>query len=576
MAPGGKYCSHCKKNNHNTAECFKLKNQQGGKGGNQQGGKGGNQQGGKGGNQHGGKGGNQQGGKGGNQGGKGGNQGGTQGGNQGNRGNTQNEKKDINDNNNKSKHCMVCGLIGHETRSCNTKELDEDERCTCLSQFHRKNQCPWNGDQLKRKTAQDADTGKICQWCKTKGDGRHTFDDCKEPTKFIANLTENINRAYDDIRWCWHCTSDAHFTRACDGTQARLNRNKWQTKIGDIVQEWKHRDTSNLGGIYRDRDLDISMSDSRAATSPPDPVEYRWCIFCQDFGHKATDCESDRDEFDQRCPAQFKNSTDVIKPAFKPAGFSAASTVPFGGSNLTTTCATRGCEKKLTFSSIAGGFGSTVICPRCATVNRHPSERKNSQVQLIESIFSGLQGMYGDGGLAPNRFKRKRKSQLYEATPDQFKRPSVKLSKKLALDGTWPERQPRYTDMSDQGKKPRFASNIYNEPGNYQSYFPAIKFKIRDEWVQTARDDSLLINKAGRLGLVLQCRRCDAEARVKDAEGDFVMCGNDVMCTVGCGTGEALWVDERGRPAQTGRCRCLPILGQVSEPRWNSPVVWGR
>lgn len=87
--------------------------------------------------------------------------------------------------------------------------------------------------------------------------------------------------------------------------------------------------------------------------------------------------------------------------------------------------------------------------------------------------------------------------------------------------------------------------------------------------MEVAMNDELCINKAGRLGLRLQCLTCGMPALVCDEEGDLVMCGTDPMCTVGCGVGFPFWCDEYGFPRE--RCKCLAVIGQVPNVAWLTP-----
>ncbi|KAF2250020.1 hypothetical protein BU26DRAFT_294236 [Trematosphaeria pertusa] len=548
---GGKWCKHCKRDNHNTNECKKAP-------------------------QH----------------------GGPQ--NQNNRidkhknknknGNNQNN----NGNNNNHQHqqkrrdpCTRCGFPGHEYKNCHAKEVPEEERCECQCDFHRSHQCPWNNDYLERESAVQQATGKICQWCKDAGDGTHVYEECKEPKKFRNQLLSTIMRAYDDIKWCWHCSSVNHATRGCSATSADEGKIKWNAKISDLISEWRSYDTSSYEARYRDDDEDIAMTTARNQQKPPVAADFKWCILCEEFGHyadaNATDCR--RGEYEKRCPPQFKSQVVVARQPFVPAGFNAAangraaSNNAAGAFGATTTfyhkCVFDDCRAKLGPWYIpCPPKGQSIICRNCHRANAHPSgpARRDSKVELLDMVLKFISSN-GNGGSASALTKKSRKQKILDAIKNPYlKRPSILLSKRLALY-EWPQSQPQYTDMAaSKDKSPIFhPMHEFNMPGNHQAYFPAVKFHISEAMMEHAKNDEYNINKAGRMGLVLKCLKCDMPAKVLDDEGDLVMCGTDPMCTVGMGTGYAYWADEKGVPR--GSCRCLKILGQSSEPGWVAPKV---
>jgi hypothetical protein len=158
------------------------------------------------------------------------------------------------------------------------------------------------------------------------------------------------------------------------------------------------------------------------------------------------------------------------------------------------------------------------------------------------------------------------------------KRPSAWLPTRLDFDS----RQPTYFDGSRNFGKETFRDNgaYFNKPGNHQIYFPAATWRITLTDVNNAVDDSLDINRAGRLGLRMFCATCHTEFMTKDCDNDIVMTGTDVWNTVGGGPGMSFAEDrnhsyDHNRPndQQVGRwtkerCECILINNQQPDKRW--------
>lgn len=500
-----------------------------------------------------------------------------------NRHNNNNDGRNSNGNgnrNNNSDPCTRCGLRGHNRKICNAKEVPDDQECECGCAFHRSNQCPWNNDPIEREEADSQATGMICQWCKDAGDGMHVYEDCKKPREFRVQLLKNINRAYDEIKWCWHCSSTSHSTRACTATPSEQGKTKWNAAISNIIDQWLKYDFSSYEARYRDNDEDVPMVTAVNSQRPPEPADYKWCILCEEFGHfmnnGSRDCN--QAEYDQRSPPQFRNQATAVRQSYVPPSFSnAATTSTYESPNVNTTSFFHKCVNPICHANIgpwlipAPRLGQSIICRKCGVSNSHPSaDRRDSKIELLRLVAQLLDKRGGSG--SSDEEGRKCKKSIIDAIKNPYlKRPSMALSKKLAFH-RWPERQPQYTDLTMQlGKAEVFKNNgsYFNEPGNHQTYFPAAKFRVTENMVEICNNNELFINRAGRLGLRLCCLTCGMPAMVADDEGDLVMCGTDGMCTVGCGPGSPFWVDEYGAPRQ--RCRCLPVIGQVPNVAWIAP-----
>ena len=370
----------------------------------------------------------------------------------------------------------------------------------------------------------------ICQWCKDTGDGMHDYDDCKKPREFRVQLFKNINRAYDEIKWCWHCSSTNHTTRACTATPSEQDRARWNGAISDIIGQWQRYDYSYYESRFREGDDDAAMVTAMASHRPPEPVDYKWCIVCEEFGHLAqndsTTCK--RAEYERRCPPQFRNQAIAARQPFMPTTF------------------------------------NNGVTNRTNDVNyfRPAPESKDVTVQALEviaSIWSHASDFIG----------RRFSESIFKAIENPYlKRPSTALSKKVAVH-RWPDKQPAYEDKTSLlGKAEVFKNNgsYFNELGNHQTYFPAARFHITEEMIEVSMNDGLAINKAGRMGLRMYCLTCRTAVMTLDDEGDVVMCGNDGTCTLGCGAGYLHFVNDYG--VRILKCRCLTVCGDVPDLRW--------
>ena len=548
--------------------------------------------------------------------------------NRSNKVNKRIKNKDQNQNPNQIKpnvRCLQCGQSGHDIGVCKAKQIEGDNICGCGCTYHYASNCPWDNDPLKFQIEAGKARGKICQWCKSTGDGMHDFNECRGPGRFRDAMKLKIIEEYDRLKWCWHCSAENHKTRACDKPGAQLQISRWEGKINEIIQEWTYTDISQIF------DLDIhQMQDIEQR--PPHPMDFKWCGYCQCFGHatgQSLEKACDLAEHDRRRPIQFKNLVSNLNQVFygqqdnfqthvnllngPQNNFQQYNAQNYATQNLniqnaslstqvnqiSIRCITQSCPQMLWFPRYPGKFGATVYCTKCRMPNAHPSYiRKDSKQELVESALKGVMVPILEAiGIHPE-FTKKRSWLNWDIDSDKDvatyrKRPSTVLSKKLAVK-MWPDSQPAYHDLTYSPTRGRFKAPIFNpsvtegryklgfpgltyfnKPGNFQDYFPAAKFKLWDEWIDAMKDDSLVINKAGRMGLLLFCWTCRTEGRVVDAEMDYVMCGNDVMSTAGMGAGQCFWLRQSGW--SVNRCDCT----HVDMPRWawvdpRSQGLWGR
>jgi hypothetical protein len=479
--------------------------------------------------------------------------------------------------------CTRCGRWNHEAKRCTAQALPEHLRCPCSNPYHKANFCPWGQSEDKQLQFQSKANGKICQWCKDDGDGTHDFTDCLEAPRFRSALKAEIQRRYDGLHWCWHCQAENHKTKACDKPVADLGRTAWDAKISIIVEQWVNTDMSSFTDTYQDESEDVHMTLPGKCLRAPVASDFRWCIFCQQFGHHADEATCDTTEYFSRCPARFKNA-EVAKKPFIPNRYTSSSgstnlfsnssdnvtdntnISTFSANSMRIKCITLGCRTQHTFTSDPRSANNDRnFCTVCQTWTRHPyaSVRKDSKVELLKELRKTLESF---GGITS--FKKK------QQIVDLYKfRPSIALPAHLALE-RWPDIQPKY---SDGGTVPEGSDttlfdhkDIFNKSGNVQTYFPPFLIRLTQQDREIRDNDSWPINRAGRMGLVLECVACGTTGIVRDAEGDLVMCGSDAACTVGCGYGLSEWWGTSYRD----RCRCLTITGRESRPEWVAPRLW--
>ncbi|PVI04918.1 hypothetical protein DM02DRAFT_651093 [Periconia macrospinosa] len=446
--------------------------------------------------------------------------------------------------------CLKCGMRGHNQWTCLADEVPEGEECSCGCKYHRNtNACPWNNDPDKRDADITKRSGKICQWCKDAGDGSHSFDECKGPAEFRRALTRTIHRAYDSIKWCWHCSNTNHFTAACTSNSAEQGKSKWNIQITQIIDDWVNNIRDSALKAYREDESNaLLLTDSQR---PPKPEEYKWCILCEEFGHFAKQNPNgacDMTKFEARCPPKFRNqlnalNNDVImvsptrttRSTFSQWGSSSkfpTAQVVHSMPAVCESCNQRIGDWKLPYNT----FQTNIIqCLKCGRENKHPHvPRQDNNLEWFKIAANMMSGQAG-------KTKLTKKQKIDAIMGDTYKkRPSWALSKQLAIK-TWPDKQPVYNDQrSLKAKSPVFATHptlgngyYFNEPGNFQEYFPATKFKLTNDMMITALDQSAPINRAGRLGMELRCNTCGAKGVVVDDENDLVMCGTDAWCTIG-------------------------------------------
>jgi hypothetical protein len=383
-------------------------------------------------------------------------------------------------------------------------------KCTCGCDFHEERQCPWNGDHEHRLAASEQATGSICQWCKDSGDGRHSHETCTGPKDFKAGLLRNIHKAYDGLKWCWHCSAIDHLTKGCQTSQAELTRTRWIAQIAEIVHLWMDTDFSNYQEWYRDNDEDYSMIPADGY-GPPQAAEYKWCIVCEQFDHTVSlnsrhGCNVAR--YKERCPRQFRSEAITIKRPYVPERIATrrvslrynlhnTTTDPFNRYNL-----------------------------RSNTTNL--SHRRDSREMSLEKrfMYEAATKLLETVGIDSNGSRDKRSGSwdyLQSVRNPSGKRPSAWLPPRTDFD----HRQPIYRDGSRIFGKEIFRDDgaYFNNPTNDQIYFPAATWRITPLDVTNAQDDSLDINRAGRLGLQYRCFTCGEEYITKDWDNDIVMTG---------------------------------------------------
>jgi ribosomal protein L44E len=183
------------------------------------------------------------------------------------------------------------------------------------------------------------------------------------------------------------------------------------------------------------------------------------------------------------------------------------------------------------------------ICPSCSTWAKHPYlQFKQNQMSDIEKMAMaasiGTAAVWG-GSPPKDLFRRKStKKEIWNY------RPSVAIPRHLAVT-RWPESQPRYDPSTRRESSGEYLFNqdedIFNIPGNMQSYFPPQLIRLTDMDREIRDDDRHPINKTGRMGLVPICITCNTKGLVRDAEGDIVMCKTDAANTVAMGKGQGEW-----------------------------------
>lgn len=297
--------------------------------------------------------------------------------------------------------------------------------------------------------------------------------------------------------------------------------------------------------------------------TPPVSADYNWCIACQEFGHiynREASSACLHNELERRCPVQYRNQAAIIAKPFVPVGIrnSSKSGTLFASPGITKTTNDR--RTRSSFSRALETINeNTEIMEKHGLIFQGPKQIKERLLELEKNSAAKSQS---------------KKKNFFNNIRDPYRqRPSYLLSSRLAVS-EWPQTQPLYTDLSQILEKDPIFENaregdVFNRPGNFQSYFPSTRFRINREWREDAENDELFINKAGRLGLEGKCLRCGSAARIVDVEGDIVMCRTEPMCTMACGKGYWFWSDGEGREAF--HCRCLPILGQQPEPVWVRP-----
>jgi hypothetical protein len=510
--------------------------------------------------------------------------------NQNNKVNKNNNYNNNNNNkNNKNNGRTICGRCGfnHEERYCNAKEVDEDERCPCGNIYHRAVNCPWNQDPLERVEELDKGKGMICIWCKRDGDGMHEFADCKEVVKFRAALKERILSEYRGLQWCWHCSAENHLTAACTKPVADIGKTEWFSKINRIIQDWTEKDLS-IVGVHGDSDMPDVYHPSSYFTAPH-PADYKWCVYCQDFGdHFGNRSTCDTSEFDRRTPSRFKGLepkrpyvpvrednpwkttswNTSLQRSYNSPDFYVGSVADLPSGVIQVRCTLKpNCHQILRFRKDADPKGNDRnFCTSCREWMRHPYQTDkaiadgSTTLEILKTVKEMFE-LNSDGKKDLKQFKKHRG-------------PSCALPKELAVD-LWPEEQPKYDDLGtvpeweteDRTLFKRSATSgeiWFNKPGNFQNYFPPILIKLTKQDIAIRDDHTMPINRAGYLNQVLTCLQCGTVGVVRDAEGDLVMTGVDSSCTVGCGYGVPEWSGTYHKD----KCKCLTILGKNSMPQF--------
>ncbi|KAF2258949.1 hypothetical protein CC78DRAFT_586530 [Lojkania enalia] len=464
--------------------------------------------------------------------------------------------------------CFRCGFGGHTAQNCTAKEIPSENWCECGCEYHYSNQCPWNKDSLEREQIRDQETGKICQWCKSDGDGTHDFNQCREHVKFKNTLMSTILKSYDDLLWCWHCSKEDHKTKACTAAASQLERDRWKAKIIDIIEEWRSEDLSDPTIRYLEQDEDVLMGmPVPAGMKAPVASEFPWCIFCDAFGHTANSgMTCDRSDYDRRCPTAFQNAVIPSKQPFIPSSGSRRNVILDKNSKIPVQCINPTCKQWHSFNRAVGQMSENIWCTSCGWWNPHPTARKHSiesfaeKLHILKNSLDSDESLLRFLGIEPTK---KNKAQSWDLEPYKH-RPSTLLSQTNVLN-YWPDKMPFHTDLGARGENGNsfyrdifdlgsvdqkyiiqapegtFAFPLYNSPGNAQSYFPAIKVRLNAEHLEQHINPELPINRAGSYGAVPMCQNCEVAAVVWDSEGDAVMCGTDPNNTLGCGTGLLKW-----------------------------------
>lgn len=492
--------------------------------------------------------------------------------------------------------CIRCGLFGHDTKDCMAQELPLEEQCECSNEYHYTHQCPWERDPLAREIADGQAKGLICRWCKDNGEGDHDYTSCRAVLRFRAELLKMIYSQYDHLPFCWHCSADNHRTRACDKPVAEVDRDKWKSLVTGIIADWTKKDVPCFAGQYMDsEDAIIAGQDSRAPIS----TNYQWCFLCNNFGHTLS-ASCDVEEYRRRCPPSYRNKEVCTKrPTYPPPPYTYTplnqSAYPHcrtcpprpGDSHSLTSplqnqgtimriCTNTHCTAVIKFLENPGPHGEAVQCSKCRTFNVSPMTKQNN-LQIDSHLGSSLKALaqLKDTGildlLTGNKGKNDADIARIEQDPylDLGHRPSALLKKGHLLIG-WPSQQPRYTDQNiivPTTGKPLYAANgedIFNEPGNAQTYFPPIIFKASKGDLEIQDQAKHPINMGGHLGMTLQCRVCKCDSVVIDDEADIVMAGTTKANTLGLGIGTPLFL----QTAHPTKCRCLIINGGNPELEW--------
>lgn len=500
--------------------------------------------------------------------------------------------------------CTRCGRYGHRADICTAAQVAPEDVCPCGNEFHTPAdiKCPWDGDPEKRRKYQEANMPGtlICQWCKT-SDGEHEVGECTKVTIFKDGLFNKIARSYDALGKCWHCQSRNHKTRGCTMKQYKeAGETHWNAMIQDKVNEWIntertadrfHREYAN-GTLNDEDERNYATRPLDEYMRPPEAHEIKWCYVCQEFGHeKKYDC--DGTEFNRRMHGQAGTGAlagPIVRRVQFGSGDSGRMVGQFtDGANIwprnnsqpamwsspdTVTVPCSGCRRDLRFSTqTPASEHEHKVCPSCMALTRHPFV-EHRRVGLSETDKMYLLLAAGRNGGDMN-LEGIRSILGGNVSKDYLKgwgkiRPSVALPRHIAVE-RWPSHQPRY-DLNLRratNYEPIFNQNVdvFNFPGNNQSYFPPTLFRLTEKMRAERDEDEHPINQAGRLGRARVCRSCKTRAFVMDAEGDLVMCNAEAPTTVGMGTGKIVW----DRVGDWGVCRCSILLPGYAEHAWIAP-----
>ena len=506
---------------------------------------------------------------------------------------------------------MRCDQFGHDEASCTAQEQSEQNRCECGNPFHNPNRCPFNNNRTERQERLAVETGLICTWCKSTGDGRHTFTDCDEHRKFKKDLLAIVRRLYTALPFCWHCSSTDHHEIACRGPHVGFDVKRWESKIDDVILEWKNYQPISFDTAYRSNELNVPMYGTEECLAPPIAGSYHWCIMCEEFGHdpytKPGGCNEAN--FQNRVPRQQQLPLNVQQqlplnvqnsrvshlqyyPQPVPQQISQHFTNPssFPGFGLSSFSATQNvnlpclkCSKSLgPWIFPIPPIGQQMMCFSCGTMNYHPHGRMGRESETVELI------RYLDNRDLERQPRKRSKPTLPSAIQDLYlKRPSLKLQWTLRRSDTLSSLSTAaihdfvYHDM--HSVRPDISPVLFNSGqyfssyhppgspfyawGNFQEYFPAITFEITTRMRHEANNKDNAINRAGWMGLEAYCWNCKCAILVFDKEMDVVMCGTSDMNTMGEGTGYAFYHRKDGS-LDGGRCDCVTIVGQKAWPIW--------